>query len=138
MDTVNIKELNERIQKESAFVDLLSLEMIAYLSIEVNAYGLGKEDVVTYLTDIGYHESAAENFYDLCITMPFYYTNYAYGFAKLLDTMSQGAAALGDKYEKVAFTEELLSYGPTTFDIIDDQLELWYAENTAAEPAPAA
>ena len=27
MDSVNIKELNERIQKESAFVDLLSLEM---------------------------------------------------------------------------------------------------------------
>ena len=27
MESVNIKELNERIQKESAFVDLLSLEM---------------------------------------------------------------------------------------------------------------
>ena len=27
METVNIKALNERIQKESAFVDLLSLEM---------------------------------------------------------------------------------------------------------------
>ena len=27
MDSVNIKELNERIQKESSFVDLLSLEM---------------------------------------------------------------------------------------------------------------
>ena len=27
MDTVNIKELNERIQKESAFVDILSMEM---------------------------------------------------------------------------------------------------------------
>ena len=27
MESVNIKELNERIQQESAFVDLLSLEM---------------------------------------------------------------------------------------------------------------
>ena len=27
MDNVNIKELNERIQKESAFVDILSMEM---------------------------------------------------------------------------------------------------------------
>ena len=27
MENVNIKDLNERIQKESAFVDLLSLEM---------------------------------------------------------------------------------------------------------------
>ena len=27
MESVNIKELNDRIQKESAFVDMLSLEM---------------------------------------------------------------------------------------------------------------
>ena len=27
METVNIKELNERIQKESAFVDIISMEM---------------------------------------------------------------------------------------------------------------
>ena len=27
MESVNIKELNEKIQKESAFVDLLSIEM---------------------------------------------------------------------------------------------------------------
>ncbi len=27
METVNIKELNERIQRESAFVDILTLEM---------------------------------------------------------------------------------------------------------------
>ena len=27
MDTVNIKELNERIKEESAFVDILSMEM---------------------------------------------------------------------------------------------------------------
>ena len=118
--------------------NLLSLEMIAYLSIEVNAYGLGKEDTVNYLVDIGYHKEAAERFYDLCITMPFYYTNYAYGFAKLLDIMSTAAEILGEDYDKIAFLEEILSYGPTTFDIIDDQLELWYEESTAAEPAPAA
>ena len=27
MDSVNIKELNDRIQRESSFVDLLSMEM---------------------------------------------------------------------------------------------------------------
>ena len=27
MDSINIKELNERIQKESSFVDILTMEM---------------------------------------------------------------------------------------------------------------
>ena len=32
MESVNIKELNERIQRESSFVDLLSMEMGRSLS----------------------------------------------------------------------------------------------------------
>ena len=86
MDSVNIKELNERIQKESAFVDLLSLEMGKVI--------VGQKQLVENLL-IG----LLANGHILLEGVP--------GLAKTLaiNTLSQAVSA---KFSRIQFTPDLL------------------------------
>lgn len=86
MESVNIKELNDRIQKESAFVDLLSLEMGKVI--------VGQKHLVENLM-IG----LLANGHILLEGMP--------GLAKTLaiNTLSQ---AVGGKFSRIQFTPDLL------------------------------
>lgn len=86
MDTVNIKELNERIQKESAFVDILSMEM--------NKVIVGQKHLVENLL-IG----LLANGHILLEGVP--------GLAKTL-AINTLASAVKAKFNRIQFTPDLL------------------------------
>lgn len=86
MDTVNIKELNERIQKESAFVDILSMEM--------NKVIVGQKHLVENLL-IG----LLANGHILLEGVP--------GLAKTL-AINTLSSAVNAKFNRIQFTPDLL------------------------------
>lgn len=86
MDTVNIKELNERIQKESAFVDILTMEM--------NKVIVGQKHLVENLL-IG----LLANGHILLEGVP--------GLAKTL-AINTLASAVDAKFHRIQFTPDLL------------------------------
>ncbi|MCQ2183851.1 MAG: AAA family ATPase [Bacteroidales bacterium] len=86
MDNINIKELNDRIQKESSFVDLLTIEM--------NKVIIGQKDLVENLL-IG----LLANGHILLEGMP--------GLAKTL-AINTLASAVDAKFSRIQFTPDLL------------------------------
>ena len=86
MDTVNIKELNERIQLESSFVDLLTMEM--------NKVIVGQKHLVENLM-IG----LLANGHILLEGMP--------GLAKTL-AINTLASCVNAKFNRIQFTPDLL------------------------------
>ena len=86
MDSVNIKELNDRIQRESSFVDILSMEM--------NKVIVGQKQLVENLL-IG----LLANGHILLEGVP--------GLAKTL-AINTLASAVGGKFSRIQFTPDLL------------------------------
>ena len=86
MDSVNIKELNDRIQRESSFVDILSMEM--------NKVIIGQKQLVENLL-IG----LLANGHILLEGVP--------GLAKTL-AINTLASAVGGKFSRIQFTPDLL------------------------------
>ena len=99
MDSVNIKELNDRIQRESSFVDLLSMEMGKVI--------VGQKQLVENLL-IG----LLANGHILLEGVP--------GLAKTLaiNTLAQAVSA---KFSRIQFTPDLLPSDVTGLNFFDNK-----------------
>ena len=79
-------------------------------------------DVKNYLSKSNL-ESYAEDFYDYAIDMPIYFFKYTGGFCELFDMTNRCS-----KGDKISFFEEYLSWGPGYFDLLNDRMNAWAAE----------
>lgn len=85
--------------------------------------GWTASDIATYMSDLGYDSSSAQEIYNLIIEMPTTYAAYGYGrleFSKLHD---EAQKVLGKYYDEVEFNAMLLSKGWVGFDILEDTYE---------------
>lgn len=96
--------------------------LLTICSLKVNGQGASEKDIEKYLSKWNLGEYA-EDWYDLCIDMPIYFFKYTGGFCELFDLTNRCS-----KGDLVAFFTEYLHWGPGYFDLLDERMEAWAAE----------
>ena len=123
---LNVAYRNEKFGTDLATVmvlnDFLTSNLIMICSLKVNGQGASKEDIKAYLDgwNMGY---AADQVYDLCITMPIYHFKYAGGFSELYDLTQR--VMKNANCDSVTFYTEYLSWGPSYFDLLNERMDAW-------------
>ncbi len=94
----------------------------ARCSLLVNGNGVSKQTITDYLEEWGLQEHVDE-IYKLSVNMPFYYFKYAMGFSQqyAITEKCREIYAFRDK----DYYTEYLSWGPTTFDLLEPKLIAW-------------
>lgn len=98
----------------------------AIMSIQVNYYDYSKEAVSSYISGLGLNPDAfIDIFYPTVIDQPYYFFDYAIGYAQL-DTLRRDAETdLGDAFDLAAFLQQYLSYGPGYFNLLQERMDVW-------------
>lgn len=101
----------------------------AIISILVNYYGYSKDGVENALTGMGldgeYGEYFTSTFYDTVIDQPYYFFNYAIGYAQLAQLYREVKDDLDESFDMAAFLKAYLDLGPGNFDLIKEKMGVW-------------
>jgi uncharacterized protein (DUF885 family) len=103
---------------------------ISLLDIGINYYGWSMEEAEAYFAGKGLDIllSVNEELIEMVDTMPTMYLSYTVGYIELSDMMSRAEEELGDKYSLYEFHKFYLDAGPSTFDILNREMDTWIEE----------
>lgn len=125
---LNVARINKTYGADYATVlvlnDAVTNAIIMYCSLMVNGLGSSADDVKSYLSNWGM-DAYTSQIYDLCITMPIYYSKYVMGFTELYDLTENCKDKVGKDFDLVAFYTEYLSWGPGAFDLLRERMDAW-------------
>ncbi len=116
--------------KESQLKRLtLSSSMViqALIDIQVNYYGWGLEDVLTFLEE-NYaisDQRVGESIYRTSIYSPCSSLASCIGYLEIRQMKAQAMDALGEQFDELEFHRFLLETGPAPFQLIRDRLNTW-------------
>lgn len=102
---------------------------ISLLDIGVNYYGWSLEDAEEYYADksLDLLLSVNEELIETVDTMPTMYLSYTVGYIELSTMMTRAEEELGDEYSLYNFHKFYLDAGPSTFDILNREMDVWIA-----------
>ena len=98
----------------------------AIISILVNYYGYSQDALESYLTGIGLSgEDIAPVYYEMVIDQPYYFFDYAIGYAQMAQLYRDELSDLGGAFQLSDFLKTYLDLGPGSFDLIKQQMDIW-------------
>lgn len=107
----------------------------AILSILVNYYGYSQEAISAYLTGIGLQgDYVAGIYYPIVVDQPYYFFEYAVGYAQLAQMYRDISDDLGDQFELESFLKTYMDLGPGYFEMIKEKMDVW-ADNMMMDEA---
>lgn len=107
----------------------------AILSILVDYYGYTQEALASYLTGIGLDgEYVASIYYPIVVDQPYYFFEYAIGYAQLAQMYRDIKDNLGDNFDQEAFLKTYMDLGPGYFEMIKEKMDVW-ADNLMIDQA---
>lgn len=119
--------------------DLLSYVVVSRVDIGVNYEGWDLDDTYRYIKDFlevdrNYDEegNTVKYFYDTVTGDPGSFIPYTVGYIKMIDMREHAEEVLGDDFDAVEYHEWVKDMGITSFDIYEEQLELWLAAKQKA------
>ncbi len=105
---------------------LVNTTLPAIISILVNYYGYSLDALESYLTTMGFNgEAVAPIYYDLVIDQPYYFFEYAIGYAQLAQLYRDELSDLGESFQLSEFLKTYLDLGPANFDLLKEQMDVW-------------
>ena len=107
----------------------------AILSILVNYYGYTKDALSSYLSGIGLDgEYVAGIYYPIIVDQPYYFFEYAIGYAQLAQMYRDIKDDLGDSFDQEAFLKTYMDIGPGYFEMVKEKMDIW-ADGQMADKA---
>jgi uncharacterized protein (DUF885 family) len=103
--------------------------MYARTDIGIHYEGWSRRDAVRYISNFIGNTKTAGAIYDTLLEEPAIYLPYAVGYLEIMELKNRAATALGDDFCAKDFHQFLLDIGPAQFDIIEDYLDAWIAQN---------
>ncbi len=105
---------------------IINVMLPAIMSILVNYYGYSKDAVENAVTGMGLKgDVLTPLFYETVIDEPYYFFEYAVGYAQLAQLYRETRNELDDKFDMAAFLKTYLDLGPANFDLIREQIDVW-------------
>lgn len=107
----------------------------AILSILVNYYGYTQDALASYLTGIGLDgEYVASIYYPIVVDQPYYFFEYAVGYAQLAQMYRDINEDLGENFDLESFLKTYMDLGPGYFEMIKEKMDVW-ADNLMIDQA---
>ncbi|MEN6594403.1 MAG: DUF885 family protein [Clostridiaceae bacterium] len=98
----------------------------AIISILVDYYGYTQDALSAYLTGIGLEgEYVAGIYYPLVVDQPYYFFEYAIGYAQLAQMYRDIKSDLGDNFDQEGFLQTYMDLGPGYFEMIKEKMDVW-------------
>ena len=98
----------------------------AIVSILVNYYGYSEKAIESYITGLGLNgDEVASDYYKMVIDQPYYFFEYAIGYAQLAQLYRSEMSDLGGSFHMNEFLKTYLNLGPGNFDLIKEQMYVW-------------
>ena len=108
----------------------------AILSILVNYYGYTKDALTSYLSGIGLDgEYVAGIYYPIVVDQPYYFFEYAVGYAQLAQMYRDIKDNLGDNFDQEAFLKTYMDIGPGYFEMVKEKMDIWADQQVADKAA---
>ena len=121
---LNRSPLNPLAQEGVAINTFAGYVVQAAADLAVNGLGYSEEDLSAWVGELGIGDaSTAHTLYDAVIDMPGQILPYGYGMAKFWELRERTQSALGDDFNLEEFHLQLLTNGPRSFDIVEQDLE---------------
>ncbi len=136
LDYLDISDATKRL----IFInDLLTYVVVSRVDIGVNYEGWDIDDTYKYLKDFfevdrNYDEegNTVKYFYNTVTGDPGSFIPYTVGYIKMLDMREHAEKTLGDRFDAVEYHKWIGGIGITSFDVYEEQLELWLAAKQEA------
>lgn len=105
---------------------IINVLLPAIISILVNYYGYTEDAIKTAVTGMGLKgDVITPYFYKLVIDEPYYFFEYAVGYAQMAQLYRETRNELDDKFDMAAFLKTYLDLGPANFELIREQIDVW-------------
>ena len=108
------------------FQDAYYFFVYSLIDLGVNYYGWSAKDIVNYFKNdqaINMDNSNASFILDFLIEMPGTYCSYGLGCSNFFTLCEQTKAAMGDKFDYLAYHDAILKNGPLPFNILETAVE---------------
>lgn len=106
--------------------NMFSTQLQAIISILVNYYGYSEDAVASYMNAMGLDgDNNAGEIYRLVVDQPYYFFEYAIGYAQLAQLYRDEVSNLGDSFDMSEFLKTYLDLGPGNFDLLKEQMDIW-------------
>ncbi len=128
---------NSGLSAESAELQRLDLNVSYMLNaaadVAVNGLGYDRNELETYLSELGLSADAAESLYDFVCEQPGLITPYGIGLIQFLKLKDMAEASLGEQFNLKEFNTVLLTGGDRPFALVEADVRK-YIENKGAVP----
>lgn len=103
---------------------------ISLLDIGINYYGWTKNDAEAFFSGNGLDEfiPVSDELIEMVDAMPGMYLSYTVGRIEFQKMMDRAKATLGDQYSEIEFHRFYMEVGPSTFDILNREMDEWMKE----------
>jgi len=104
------------------------LMLYSKVDLGINYYGWTLDATTKFLTKYGFSDqSIAKEMYESMIAEPCNYPKYSIGCIAFMELKNTAQTELGDKFNVKDFHKFLMDLGPVQFDIVEQKLQLWIA-----------
>ena len=112
-----------RINKELGYM------LYGRIDLGVNYEGWTKEDIASYMSEMGYNGEYAEELMNTVVGDPGVYLSYSFSQLMMERMRKKVENAMGDKFDPVEYHKVLLETGPCMFEDLEFKLDEYIYEN---------
>lgn len=127
-------DISDNVKRMIYINDLLTYVVVSRVDIGVNYEGWDMDDTYDYLKDFfevdrdyDDEDNTVRYFYNTVTGDPGTFLPYTVGYIKMMDMRERAEEELGDRFDAVEYHRWISDLGITSFDVYEEQLELWLA-----------
>ena len=129
--------LDEVSAESIACEEMLSYMICAAVDIAANGLGYKQDELSAWMNDLGLRSDTISNYYDYATAYPGALVPYGYGMARFWDLRARTTAALGDKFDEEEFHTVILTYGPRSFELVEQDMAAYVESKGCTLPDTA-
>ena len=115
-------------QESIAMNTFLGYTVQAAADLAVNGLGYDRAALAKWMQDLGFGDGTEESIadvYQAVVDMPGQILPYGYGMAKFWELRERTQSALGDEFDLEDYHLQILTNGPRSFDIVENDLKTY-------------
>ncbi len=128
MYSYHLSGIDEGLAEFLAVNNILILSMYARADMGIHYDGWSKSKAVAYIEGFTGDRKLSEDIYFNLLEEAGVFLPYAVGYLELVELREKAEDSLGENFVLKDFHEFVLDIGPSQFNIIDSQLDLWIEE----------
>lgn len=130
MYSYSMAGLDEDVQELNELNKTYTYAIYCLADIGINYEGWTYEESMDFFGEIGLGEEDSNLIYETLVEDPSLYLSYYVGYLEFMELREEAQKALGDDFSLKEFHTFILNIGPAQFELIEERMEDWIAEQS--------